>query len=279
MKKLLIFLFVITFVVLSQSFGQPAIADGGRNHECENAQGKTEAGNQNSLSYTAPSGKIVTGVCIKSGTNMFNGDGHSDTITSNGSIENNCYNITGIGTQTVTVSRQGSGSTCQGLSHIDVYYSVASTPTPTTITPTPTQTSTPTVTPTCTPTPDITGTPSVIETPTVTPTGTQSVTPTVTPTVTSTPTVTTTPTVTVTPPTNIGGPGDGLSDGKSDGQSTGSSTDPKEGAVLGASAMANTGHIESLFATIEELVGTVLVVSGTLIHGKKKAKKSRSSSK
>ena len=92
-------------------------------------------------------GDVVTGVCIKSGANMFGGD-HSQVFTQNTANIASCYGITGIGTSNVTVQRTGTpSSTCQAISHIDV---IVGTPTPTP-TPTPTVTPTHTVTPTPTP--------------------------------------------------------------------------------------------------------------------------------
>lgn len=73
-------------------------------------------------------GNIVSGVCIKSGSNMFGGNQHSGVL-GNGTYEDNCYTVTGVGTQTVTVTRIGSGPDCQGISHIDV----VTKPVPTTV--------------------------------------------------------------------------------------------------------------------------------------------------
>ncbi len=89
---------------------------------------------------------IVTDVCIKAGTNMFDG-GHSGKL-GNGTFEDGCYQVSGVGTSTVTVERIGNDPPCQEISHIDVYTGPpAPTPTPTatppagaTATPTPTST-------------------------------------------------------------------------------------------------------------------------------------------
>ncbi len=87
---------------------------------------------------------IVTDVCIKAGTNMFDG-GHSGKL-GNGTFEDGCYQVSGVGTSTVTVERIGQeSSTCQMISHIDVYTGPP--------TPTPTPTATPTESPAPTPTP------------------------------------------------------------------------------------------------------------------------------
>ena len=77
-------------------------------------------GNADLYTYTAPDGGIVTGVCIKSGANMFGENKHSDVL-GNGTYENECYEVSGVGTSTVTVERIGdAGPSCQALSHIDV---------------------------------------------------------------------------------------------------------------------------------------------------------------
>ncbi len=77
--------------------------------------------------------EIVTGVCIKAGK-MFGG--HSG-ILDNGTFENGCYEVSGVGTSEVTVTRIGTpGPNCQGISHIDVFTRI--------VTPTPTPTPTPT---------------------------------------------------------------------------------------------------------------------------------------
>lgn len=87
---------------------------------------------------------IVTGVCIKAGNTQL----HNLYTTD---YADECYDVEGIGTSTVTVTRKGEGRTCQGISHIDV---LTSTPTPT---PTPTPSATPTPIPS--PSPTITPTP------------------------------------------------------------------------------------------------------------------------
>jgi hypothetical protein len=128
------------------------LAHGGLNSECEDVP-DIESGSGSFKTYTAPSGQIVTGVCIKSGTNMF-GDSHSGVL-GNGTYENNCFVVSGISTQTVTVTKLGSGNNCQDLSHIDVYTG----PTPTS-TPTGTSSPTPSASPTGTPTPGGNSTPT-----------------------------------------------------------------------------------------------------------------------
>lgn len=101
---------------------------------------------------------IVTGVCIKSGANMWGGD-HSPLFTSDAENILACYSVGGIGTSSVTVLRTGPpSSTCQAISHIDV---IVETPTPTpTLTATATPTPTPTPIPTSTPTPPAASSPT-----------------------------------------------------------------------------------------------------------------------
>ena len=104
----------------------------------------------NSVSYTDPEGYAVTGVCIKSGNNMFGGTMHSGVLTQNGDYENGCYTVSGIGTATVTVTHNGSGRNCQDISHIDIVVPEGEQePTPT-----------PQVDPTASPSADPTATPS-----------------------------------------------------------------------------------------------------------------------
>ena len=116
--------------------------------ECSNAD---ETGV--STPFTAPSGEIVTGVCIKAGNDTFAGGlKHSGLITVDGTYgDNDCFVVSGIGTSQVSVTVN-----CKSVSHLDVNTGPETTPTPT---PTPTTTTTtPTPTPavlaaTATPTP------------------------------------------------------------------------------------------------------------------------------
>ncbi len=142
-------------------------------------------GNNDLVEYDAGA-DIVTGLCIKSGKQMWGGE-HSSFIANDGVImstdgKQKCYLVEGIVTSVVTVKRLGRGNQCQGISHIDVVtmpkpehcemndnmQEEESCPTPTS-TATPTPTSTPTPQPTVTPTP--TTTPPAGTTPT--PTGTE----------------------------------------------------------------------------------------------------------
>ncbi|MBI2330183.1 hypothetical protein HYU94_02240 [Candidatus Daviesbacteria bacterium] len=154
MNKLAV-LFLSLLLSLSAANTTYASADGSP-AECENPDAKSE-GNDNTLSHTAPEGTTISGVCIKSGENMFGGASHSGLL-GDGAYENGCYSVSGIGTGSVTVTRTGDPSDiCQALSHIDVFYgSPESSPTPTP-TPSPTPESTPTPTPSPTPTTTTTG--------------------------------------------------------------------------------------------------------------------------
>ena len=111
--------------------------------ECTNADNTNE-----SSPFTAPTGEIVTGVCIKGGDNTFPGNlKHSGLITVDGTYGNNdCFVVSGIGTPQVTVTVN-----CKSVSHLDVNTGPAPTPTPTpgtTPTPTPAAEASPTPTPT-----------------------------------------------------------------------------------------------------------------------------------
>lgn len=110
---------------------QKVLADGeGSSTEClgttanvEGSIGGTDNGGSEDLAtFDAGAGNIVEGVCIKSGENMFEGNKHS-AVLGNGTYENGCYTVTGVGTQSVTVTRIGSGPNCQGISHIDAIIS------------------------------------------------------------------------------------------------------------------------------------------------------------
>ena len=129
-------------------------------HEpCANNQYAGIVGTENDVIKTLDDGHIATGVCIKSGVNMFGG-GHSDILGNIPRLDE-CYAISGIGTQTVTVHRLYDANWCQGISHIDIMYegpTPTSTPIPTIIptsTPVPTDTPSPTATPTLPPEPEV----------------------------------------------------------------------------------------------------------------------------
>ena len=116
--------------------------------------------------------KIVTAVCIKAGSPQ-SGGGNTGWIESDGTYDidgepGGCYEVSGIGTGSVTIQKVGSGPSCQDISYIRVK----------TGDPTPTATATPTETPT--PTPTATATPTETATPTSTPTPTPTPTPTAT---------------------------------------------------------------------------------------------------
>lgn len=119
---------LMLFVPVFANVNLDAFASGGKNDECEDAQTRSIEGSENEVTYQAPNGQTVSGVCIKSGTNMF-GDTHSESL-GNGTYENGCYEVSGVGTSTVHVQRVGDGRYCQGISHIDVYLTNGSSPSP-----------------------------------------------------------------------------------------------------------------------------------------------------
>jgi hypothetical protein len=122
-KKVILSLVITTLLVFGVGFlylPNSISANGGKNGECEDAQVKSvENGSENEISYSAASGNIVEGVCIKSGANMF-GDKHSESL-GNGTYENGCYEVSGVGTTSVSVKRLKDSKDCQGISHIDIY--------------------------------------------------------------------------------------------------------------------------------------------------------------
>lgn len=102
---------------------QPVRADGnGSPDQCldtaVNVVGSV-IGTASLVTYDVGSGYVVDGVCIKSGEKMFNGNQHS-AVLGNGTYETDCYTVSGVGTQQVTVTKIGSGPNCQDISHIDV---------------------------------------------------------------------------------------------------------------------------------------------------------------
>lgn len=237
-----IFLFVLFgLLILSLTFPKNILAVGeGSPAECDNPAATVD-GNENTLSYTASGGNIITGVCIKSGSNMAEGAMHTG-ILGNGIYENGCYQVSGVGTSTVTVERIGAeSSTCQALSHIDVFNQ------------------SPTPTPTPTPSPAPTSTPGIGSTPTPTPTSS----PTSSPSPTSTPN-TTSSTSTTASTTSGGGAVAGAS-ATNDSLPLPTPTPTPAGAVLGAaSELPETGTISPwvLLALIPLLSGASLITWG-----------------
>ena len=141
---------------------RPALADGaGSPAAClsgPNVDGDIHPVNDDLATHTVDLGQIATGVCIKSGDlhtgPLANGayDGAGNPVAPGSPSA--CYVVSGVGTQTVTVTRVGDGPNCQAISHIDVPFMMATpTPTPTN---TPQATATPTAvapgTPVATPT-------------------------------------------------------------------------------------------------------------------------------
>lgn len=102
-------------------------------------------GSDNLVVYAVPPGYEVDGVCIKSGENMFDGATHSGLL-GNGVYEDDCYRVSGVGTNSVTVERLREGPDCQGISHIDVKKQQKHSSTTTTSTTLPTTTTTTTTT-------------------------------------------------------------------------------------------------------------------------------------
>lgn len=148
--------------------------------------------------------QIIDYVIIKAGSQV-QGDA-CYKFTSNGN--DGCYSVSGLGTNTVTVTKIGDGPNCKDISHVEFYVKPATkTPTKTPVdtatnTPTNTPTDTPTNTPTNTPTDTPTNTPTSTPTqPVDTPTNTPTNTPT-SPVDTPTNTPTNTPTTPVDTPTN-----------------------------------------------------------------------------
>jgi hypothetical protein len=76
---------------------------------------------------TAPAGQVITTVAIKAGPGCI-------TFTADGTM--GCYTVEGIGTNSVTVTRSGSGPSCKEISHVEFLTSTAPPPTTTATIPT-----------------------------------------------------------------------------------------------------------------------------------------------
>ena len=239
--------------------------------------------------FTYSGNTPICSVGVKAGSSVSTDENACTMLSSNGS--NGCYEVSGLGTTSVTVTKVGSGNECKDISYVAFYACASVTPTPTptipVVSPTPTPTPTPTTTetPTLTPTPTQTQTQTQITpTVTVTPTPTTSVdsTSTPTPTVTPTGTDTVTPTLTPTPTqgstnnnnTNGGGGGVGGTDVSTPGSDSG---DPVEdgdvlgvggGDILGTSTLASTGAGTTTLAWYAIAVGNLLVALS--LYGSKK---------
>ena len=137
-KKLSFLLpFLTALIVAVSSFGNfdlNVFADGnGSEAACDNTDTTVDPSDNSSttpfvFNFDAGTGNTVSGVCIKSGVNMF-GDSHSGLL-GNGTFENGCYTISGVGTQFLTVTRNNTGSSCQGISHLDIETEPAASPSP-----------------------------------------------------------------------------------------------------------------------------------------------------
>lgn len=187
-------LFILVWLV-SMTIGPVMFVAGNDPHlPCDQNIYSGTVGTQDLVNVNLDTDQIATGICIKSGSNMFGG-GHSG-ILGNGDYENSCYSVSGVGTNNITVTRNSDSNTCQGISHIDINY-IATTSTPTPFV-TPSPSATPSASPSMTPspTPVVTGTPS--GTPTSTPTQKPTFTPSPTPVITATPSPSTKPTPVVT---------------------------------------------------------------------------------
>lgn len=130
-KKLIVVAALAVALTGIGSFGATVAADGngspvacnGNPNVNPNAANvlSSKTGSDDEVVVDAGAGNTVTGVCIRSGSAMFT-DGHSEVL-GNGIYEENCYEVSGVGTQVVTVKRLRDARDCQGISHIDVLFS------------------------------------------------------------------------------------------------------------------------------------------------------------
>ena len=83
----------------------PANADGDDSPAVCKTGSSTGEGNQ---VIAAGPGKVVDFICIKSGVEMFGTSKHSNPISTDGFYGNGgCYQVTGLGTSSVTVTKVG----------------------------------------------------------------------------------------------------------------------------------------------------------------------------
>jgi len=194
------------------------------------------------FSVTAPSGQIISTVSLKAGTNCFgpyttNGTFES-SCASSGSVctpvPNSCYQITGIGGNSVTVVKTGIGKAdvCKDVSHIEVIWGDPASPTPS---------SSPRVSPSPSPSPSESPTPS--DEPEQSPSPSPSEEPEESPTPTPEESLTPTPTPTPSPGFQLGGPPP--------------PPDVAEGQVLGASTLGATGAFEETLFYLIFVLGAV----------------------
>ncbi len=91
---------------------------------CLDADDLEEGGGEDAVTYTAPAGQYVSGVCAAIGsgeiTSQSEGGFDHDGPTYEDGEFGNCSDVTGIGTASVTVS-VGGGEVCPGIDHLDVY--------------------------------------------------------------------------------------------------------------------------------------------------------------
>jgi hypothetical protein len=119
------FVFAVLATATFINLGSVSYADGNDSPDAclgktANVVGSVE-GSDSQVSYKVKSFEVVEGVCIKSGNNSF-GDLQHSGVLGNGIYEEGCYEVTGVGTRTVTVKRLIESNDCKGISHIDVVY-------------------------------------------------------------------------------------------------------------------------------------------------------------
>lgn len=118
MKKIILGLILILGigVFLFQTLPVSADQPEGTIH-CEDWNEKSIQGTDNEVEYTAPEGKVVSAVCVK------RGNSHTPWFTNMN--PGGCYLVTGIGTQSVTVTKNEVGNdeqNCKDISHIDIQW-------------------------------------------------------------------------------------------------------------------------------------------------------------
>jgi hypothetical protein len=160
LRKFFRILFIGTFILsaIGYTFSTSAEAAQPPGHCAPGgAMGKVEFEGEGPYSVSSPSGTIVTEIWIKAGNPCYHFTADANT---------GCYDIVGIGTNTVTVTKVDNGPDCKDVSHIEFNWE---TPPTATALPSPTPEDTPEPSPTPEDTPGPSPTPEDTPEPSPTP--------------------------------------------------------------------------------------------------------------
>lgn len=107
----------LVFVLMMTVWAGPALGVG--QGTCDTGYDEKYEGS-GPFNLTAPDGMVFTQVIIKAGSDQSAGEA-CNYFTSDSS---GCYSVSGIGTDTLSVSKIGSGPECKDISHIEVFYGI-----------------------------------------------------------------------------------------------------------------------------------------------------------